>query len=224
MKNVKNILIGVLLISIGLIFALNTLGITSIDIFFDGWWTLFIIVPCICGFFSDHDKVGPAIGLVIGVVLLLWEQEIIDITKLLKLIWPAALVLVGIKIIASTLFKKKDNESFPKNRPTPSSYSAVFSGQDLKFEGQVFEGASLTAAFGGIDCDLRNAIIEKDVFINASAAFGGIDIFLPDDLNLRVKSSAIFGSVEYKKNRKRIEGAHTVYVNADVAFGGIEIK
>ena len=94
MKNIKNILIGVLLVSIGLIFALNTLGITSIDIFFDGWWTLFIIVPCICGFFSDHDKVGPAIGLVIGVVLLLWEQGIIDITKLLKLIWPAALVLV----------------------------------------------------------------------------------------------------------------------------------
>ena len=125
----------------------------------------------------------------------------------------------------SVFFKKKmKNEEFPKDRPTAREYAATFSGQDLKFDGEIFEGVTLTAAFGGINCDLRKAIIEKDVFINASAAFGGIDIFLPDNVNVKVKSSAIFGGVSDKKKRQHIEGAVTVYINADAAFGGVDIK
>ena len=62
------------------------------------------------------------------------------------------------------------------------------------------------------------------MFINASAAFGGIDIFLPDNVNVKVKSSAIFGGVSDKKKRPHIEGAKTVYINADTAFGGVDIK
>lgn len=37
---------GIVLIILGPIVGGNTLGITNINIFFDGWWTLFIIVPC----------------------------------------------------------------------------------------------------------------------------------------------------------------------------------
>ena len=37
----------------GVIFGLNALEITDINIFFDGWWTLFIIVPCFIGLFKD---------------------------------------------------------------------------------------------------------------------------------------------------------------------------
>ena len=223
MKNVKNILIGVLLISIGLIFALNTLGITSIDIFFDGWWTLFIILPSIYGIFTDYDKVGPLIGLVIGVALLLSAQGVVDFSVLLKLAAPAILIIVGARIIFGVAFGKRNDADFPKHRPTPRTYTAVFSGQDIHLEGQVFEGATLTAAFGGIELDLRNAVIDKDVFINASAAFGGIDIFLSDNVNVRVKSSCIFGGVDYKIKRKQVEGAPTVYICAEAAFGGIEI-
>ena len=36
-----------------------------------------------------------------------------------------------------------------------------------------FNGANLTAVFGGVKCDLRNAIIEEDALINACSVFGG---------------------------------------------------
>ena len=45
MKKFRNILWGLVLIILGLIFGGNALGITDINLFFDGWWTLFIIVP-----------------------------------------------------------------------------------------------------------------------------------------------------------------------------------
>ena len=37
MNNIKNILWGIILVIIGVIIGLNTIGITDIDIFFDGW-------------------------------------------------------------------------------------------------------------------------------------------------------------------------------------------
>lgn len=224
MKNLKSIIIGVVLIAIGVVFALNAMGVTDIDIFFDGWWSLFIIVPCIFGLFSEYDKTGPIIGLVIGVALLLSAQNIVDYTVLLKLVFPLILVIIGLKIILGTFLKKKKNEAFPKYKPMGREYAATFSGQNLKFDGEIFEGATLTAAFGGIDLDLRNAIINDDVYINASAAFGGIDIYLPDNVNVKIKSSSIFGGVSDKKKRHHIEGARTVYINADAAFGGVDVK
>ena len=49
MKNITKILWGTTLIAVGGIIALNAFGIADIELFFDGWWTLFIIVPCLVG-------------------------------------------------------------------------------------------------------------------------------------------------------------------------------
>ena len=45
MKKFGNILWGLVFIAVGLIIGLNAMGITNINIFFKGWWTLFIIIP-----------------------------------------------------------------------------------------------------------------------------------------------------------------------------------
>lgn len=71
MKKVSSVILGLLLIVVGVIFALNALNIADIDIFFDGWWTLFIIVPCGVGLFTEREKTGNLIGIAIGVFLLL---------------------------------------------------------------------------------------------------------------------------------------------------------
>ena len=52
MRKISKILWGIAFIFAGVIFALNAFGITDIEIFFDGWWTLFIIIPCLVGIFS----------------------------------------------------------------------------------------------------------------------------------------------------------------------------
>lgn len=58
MKKIENTVIGLIFIIIGVIIGLNTFHITNIDLFFDGWWTLFIIIPCFLGLFKDQDKTG----------------------------------------------------------------------------------------------------------------------------------------------------------------------
>lgn len=46
MGNLKNVLLGLALLIVWCILGLNAFNVTNINIFFDGWWTLFIIVPC----------------------------------------------------------------------------------------------------------------------------------------------------------------------------------
>ena len=51
MNKISSLLWGLVFIIVGVIFGLNALDITNINVFFDGWWTLFIIIPC----FIEYD-------------------------------------------------------------------------------------------------------------------------------------------------------------------------
>lgn len=53
MKKYGNVLRGLILILIGIIIGINSLNIAEIDIFFRGWWTLLIIIPCGIGLFTE---------------------------------------------------------------------------------------------------------------------------------------------------------------------------
>ena len=227
MKKFRNIIWGLVLIILGLEIGGNALDITNIDLFFDGWWTLFIIIPCFTGLFKETEKTGNIIGLLIGIGLLLACQNIIDFDVIAKLWFPAILVCIGASIIFKDIIAGKVNEQIKKlneNKTGPNEYCATFSGQDVKFDGEKFTSADLTAVFGGIECDLRNAIIESDVVINTSSIFGGIDIFVPENVKVKVKSSSIFGGVSDKKRHSENSEFHTLYINATCLFGGVEIK
>lgn len=54
MKNFSKVLWGVFFVIIGIIIGVNALGIADINIFFKGWWTLFIIIPCLIGLFDSN--------------------------------------------------------------------------------------------------------------------------------------------------------------------------
>ena len=204
MKKISKILWGAVLIAIGVIFSLNAFGITDIKVFFDGWWTLFIIVPCFIGIFTDREKTGNIIGLLIGLFLLLCCQNVLSFGMLWKLAIPAVIVIIGLKLILGGLFGDRAVKMISESRQKGDNIKigcATFSGQDMNFDGEVFSGAELTAIFGGVECDLRTAIIEKDCAITASAIFGGIDIYVPDYVNVKINSNSIFGGVSGKNKR-----------------------
>lgn len=228
MKKFRNILWGLVLIVLGLIIGGNALGITNIEIFFDGWWTLIIIIPCFIGLFKEREKTGNIIGILIGIALLLCCQDILNFDMIWKLAFPLILIIIGISFIFKDTFDYKLSKEIKKlneKKVNSDEYCATFSGQNLKFDGEKFTGTNLTAVFGGIKCDLKNAIIENDVVINCSSIFGGIEIYVPDNIKVKIKSSSIFGGVdEKKKNIVENNGGYTIYINATCIFGGVDIK
>ena len=67
-------------------------------------------------------------------------------------------------------------------------------------------------------------MIDGDCVINATAVFGGIDIYVPDNVNVKIKSNSIFGGVSGKERRNQPEIQYTLYVNAICLFGGVKIR
>lgn len=225
MKKVSNVLWGIVFVILGVVVLLNSLEITNINIFFNGWWTLFIIVPCFIDLFKNQDKTGNIIGIIIGVLLLLGCNDIINFDILWKMIVPIILVGIGISLIFKNSLKKeiKDKINDLNKKNTGKEYCATFSGQNLNFQDEEFNGCELSSIFGGIKCDLRNAKIKKENIINCTAIFGGITIIIPKDVNVKVVSTSIFGGVD-GKNKYSSDAKNTIYINATCLFGGVEIK
>ena len=225
MRKVSSILWGIVLVAVGVIFALNALNITDVDLFFDGWWTLLIIVPCVIGLFTEREKPGNIIGIGVGVLLLLCCHDILSFSLLWKLLVPAFVIVIGLKLVLTGIFGNKANEIIKELKlegKEIKSGCAAFSGCDLNYDGEVFEGTELTAVFGGVECDLKNAIIEKDCAIKVTTIFGGIDIMVPDHVNVKVSSNCIFGGVSNKTAIHK--DAPTIYVNGICIFGGVDIN
>lgn len=224
MKKFTSLLWGLILIIVGVILGCNATGLTNIDIFFDGWWTLFIIVPCFIGLFNDNDKTGSIIGILIGVFLLLCCQDILSFEIFWQLLIPAILVIIGLSIIFKDVFNKKISEQIKHlNNNKKGGYCSTFSSQKINIDDE-FTGTDITAVFGEVTIDLRNAKINEDVVINTSSIFGGIDLFIPDDVNIKVKSTSIFGGVDDKRKNRNNDSKYTIYVNATCLFGGVDIK
>ena len=224
MKDKGNLIWGIILIVVGVIIGLNSLGIANINIFFDGWWTLFIIIPSLADIIKRPNKASNYGWLVLGIVLLLCAQDILKFEVIGKLIFPAILVFIGLSLLFKDKVGKKVKEKIKTlNEEGLEEYYATFSGQEINKAGEVFNGASLNAIFGGIDLKLQDAKIQKDILINATAVFGGIDIIVPSNVNVKVQSTSIFGGTD-NKITKQTENLPTIYVKAFCLFGGTDIK
>lgn len=218
MKKISTVIVGIVFIVVGIIVGLNSFGITNINIFFDGWWTLFIIIPAINGLVTDEEKTGSIIWLIIGITLLLGCQDLISFDILWKLTLPVILVFIGLSIMFNNNGKK-----ISKNTDD-NEYCACFSGQTIKFDGKDFKGTKVNAIFGGITIDLTNAKVKDGAVIDATAVFGGVTILIPEDLKVEIKSTSVFGGVSDKTKNKEKKDKITLHVNGCSIFGGVDIK
>lgn len=228
MKNVKPIVWGIAIIALGVIFGGNAIGLFDIDIFFKGWWTLFIIVPSVISLFTEKEKLVSLAFISAGVLLLLAAQEVFGYDVVWRAILAVALILFGLSILIRTIFHNDSDKEVEKkvkelkDDKGIEAQIAVFSGSDRAYKGEKFPGSNLTAVFGGVETDLRNANFEKDVVIKAFALFGGIEIIVPDDVVIKTRSAFFFGGVS--DDRKEVsKGKHTIYLDAAGGFGGITI-
>lgn len=243
MKKLGNWLWGIVLIALGMVLGARALGLVQFDIFFPGWWTLFIIVPCTIGLLTDEHKWGNFVGLLIGVCFLMGCWGLLSFRMMWKLFFPVLLILIGLALIFKNTVKgqvmKKMKEAREQSDDDLEEYWATFGEQDVNFDGKVFKGCRIDAVFGGADLDLRGAELKTDVVVKASSIFGGVVIYAPEDANVEVVSTSIFGGVsDNRKNAKRKKKAMdetetkkkvknegmTVFIDATCVFGGVEVR
>ena len=213
MKNKSAVFWGLILIIVGILFLGNNLEWWNINIFFKGWWSLFIIVPSVYGLFKRGSRSGSVISLAVGILLLLAAQDVISYGMIWKILVPIIIIVVGVSLIFSNSKPKKMDKN-------AKEYVAVFGGVDEKIN-EIVSDFRAVSIFGNVDIDLRKAKLSKDLYIEAVTVFGGIDIKLPDNVRLNVSGVPIFGGAENKYND---EGDITVTVHYTCIFGGIDLR
>ena len=163
MKNSDNVIWGILLVIIGVIFGLNAVGLTTINVFFEGWWTLFLIVPAVIGLIKEQDKTGSLIMLTIGVVLLLAVRDIIDFEIVWKLLFPCVLVIWGGSLVFKGFTGKDIKDKIKEikvNKEDILHVDAIFSGEKRQIE-ESFSGAEINAIFGSLDLSLTKVNLKS---------------------------------------------------------------
>ena len=174
MKQVRPIVWGIAIIALGVIFGGNAMGWFNLNIFFDGWWTLFIIIPSVISLVTEKEKLSSLGFLMAGVILLLAAQDVFSYEVAWKAILAVFLIIIGLGIIIkSTLCNKNDKEVEKKidelkDGKVMDSQVAIFSGSERTYNDEEFGGSNLVAVFGGVDLDLRNAKFTKDTAIKAA--------------------------------------------------------
>lgn len=211
----KKTILGLIVILIGIILLGNSLSIWDINLFFKGWWTLFIIIPSCIGLLDKESIISSLLSLLVGILLLLACQDIINWSMVGKVFLPIFIIVIGLLIIFSG---SKIKKSTKENR---KEYVAIFGGVEETIS-ELNTDFAITSIFGSVELDLRDAKIKEDITIDCVSIFGGIDLKLPRDVKVVSSGVPIFGGLENKTNNKN-ESKVTVTINYVSIFGGVDL-
>jgi hypothetical protein len=120
----------------------------------------------------------------------------------------------------------------PERRPSVYSGAresdvavAIFGGSDFRGVWRAPRKLNSLCLFGGINVDLRKAMIpEEGLTISCACIFGGVDIIAPPGINLVVRGMAIFGGFDRPHNDVDDPSAPTVVVEGIALFGGVSVR
>jgi hypothetical protein len=99
-----------------------------------------------------------------------------------------------------------------------------FSGSSLTGRWVVPPQIRLFAVFGGLELDFTDAVwSSNEVVIDAYAVFGGVDIKVPDGVDVVNQAVAVFGGADVKRIAP-VPGGRRVVLRGLAAFGGMSVK
>lgn len=276
-RNIAPLLFGVVFILAGLGYVGGVLFDWNFTIFFDGWWTLFLIVPAFISILSNGPKAANFAILLIGGLLLLHAQGVIPDGKFGMIIGASVVLFIGIALVvrfirgpkqqtippqstytystnnpmggtttinvdpsgvnyqtdssnhtsANTTYtaNTSSNKNYASDTTSQPNYNAILSGVDARNTSTDFQGAKIAAILGGVDLDLRDAVVTHDITIYATAVMGGIDIFAPQNVRIIIEKTDILGGTSCKAfSAPPDANVPIVTFNCTTVMGGIEIK
>ncbi|POM23980.1 hypothetical protein BTM25_26070 [Actinomadura rubteroloni] len=119
---------------------------------------------------------------------------------------------------------RKEAEAAPPPPPQSSSLIAIFSGAERKGRWLVEPHTSATCVFGGIELDFRRAVLsQREVTVNITAIFGGVEITVPPGVRVVSSVATVFGGVEPVEDELDPD-APTIRLTGLVLFGGVSVR
>ena len=243
-KSEKRFYFGVILIAVGVILILERLNLIpeSMAEMLISWQMLLVGIGVLS--LIGGNRTAGTILIVIGGTFMI--PELITVPhEIRRIYWPLILVAIGVII----LMRQRDHHKLsqgddpavnvPNNDASKSSYSSnsfntfddfvIFGGREIFVTSQALSGGKATSIFGGIEFDLRKAILQPGgAVIDCVIIFGGCGFKIPMDWNVRNEVTTIFGAFTDKRgdtyNDRYYDPSKTLVIKGISMFGGIEVK
>jgi predicted membrane protein len=224
------VIAGVVLVILGIGALLDQFTTFDFGGFISDWWPMLVVLVGVVQLITRSAPLaGALVVIVAGLVLEAGALELLPV-DFWDLFWPVILIAVG----ASLLLPRALGHREAVRSEDTVSYFTAFGGREDRLASSAFQGGTVTALFGGAELDLRDATLAAEgATMDVTAAFGGVEIAVPQDWVVEISGIPLFGGWGNKTVTHRKDAPSPSVVGADrknlrikafVAFGGLEVK
>lgn len=231
-NNNQSIVVGGIIIAVGALFLFRNLGFFQFDIFryLFNWYSWLILAGVVTLAKNDgNENIGFSL-LAVGGVFLLMDLDVIPSISI-RTWWPLILVAVGVSYILKAQNSNLPDGVKPDGGVDFVNDTNIFSGGEYHVTSENFKGGKITNIFGGGEYNLTRSKLSEtsDSVLDVFVMFGGIELIVPPDWEVKSDVTAVFGGFSNKKRGPRPEtvatsGKKILFVKGFVMFGGGEIK
>jgi len=217
---------GAIILAVGVLLMLDHLGVLAIGNLWRFWpflmivggamnlvepgkrpWGFFLIIA---GALFQLDN--------LGIIRFRWAE-----------FWPLLIVASGVMMIWNSLASRRIAAAV--GAQSEMNATAVFGGVERRITSRDFRFARISAVFGGVELDFRDAEMESnEAVIEINVVFGGVEMRVPDHWHIQPRSQTVFGgftdstrgmgppsdaAAPQKKN---------LIITGSVIFGGVDVK
>lgn len=221
-RSVPQAILGVVIVTVGGLLTLDTLGIADAEHYLR-FWPLGVVAVGLGKLWQCRQTrsglLGGAVLTGIGAWLLLDEFDLIRAS--FWQFWPLLLVVLGGSLVWRSLSGRRPA---PNDSNSVLSAVAVLSGVNRGNNSANFRGGDITAVMGGCEIDLRQAQINGEAVIDVFAMWGGIEVRVPESWTVISQVTPFMGGFDDKTRPPQGSGAHRLIVRGFIMMAGVEVK
>lgn len=234
----SQVLMGVLVIAIGLLFLLDNLDIIEVRDAL-AFWPLVFIFAGVAKLLDTTSPNGYLVGLAgigIGVTMILHRLGIIYFSW--RAAWPVILIAAGALVVYRAMTGQrsvrfgvavvdgkdgKDGTLESGAGTQTVDVTAILGGFERRVHSQDFRGGEVTAVMGGCALDLREASMTGEAVIHVFAFWGGVTLKVPPDWTIVLEGTPILGGFE-EKTVAPPDSSKRLVVRGYAIMGGVEVR
>ena len=222
------IVVGVAVIGLGLLFLLDNLGLLDFQYTLH-FFPMLVAVFGVLKIVQARSTQGVAVGAVmVAVGLLLTLRSLGFLFISWRTLWPLILIAVGVSVVYRSVTAQREGarpRDFGIKESDDSILNAtvVLGGYARRLVTPDFRGGEITAIMAGCELDLRQSSINGDAMLHVFAMFGGIQIKVPPDWTVVLRGTPILGGFE-EKTALPPDGSKRLIIHGYAIMGGVEIR
>ncbi len=229
-RRIRRALFGLSVAGIGALALLDNLHVFDTALL-RTYWPLVFAVWGLARLAWSHHLSGRLFGIaLVATGVLMTMHNLGHVSVDLRQWWPVFIILGGIAIVLRGLFpracrgRRRSFDTSTIEHADQVDVEASFSNVKLQNDSQAFKGGRILVAFGGVELDLREAVMAgPEATLTVDGKFSGVELRVPRHWQVSVQMSATLGGVE-DKTVSPPAAEHRLVLRGEMVFGGVEIK